>query len=619
MFVFSKGWIFSALLLASAEVLALCPIGASYIHVGNDANCDFADIQSAINAVTCHDTTILVSSEGGTLSYSGQHLEINGNSMVIEGTANACAGGGGGNNLVGKVTPDSAPPAPAVVLHGDGSDSVIYIHGDSIVTLESLTLTGGGGTYGGGVHFSGTGALYINDTTINFNNAQYGGGIQFNGNGGAASLTLEAGTIIDENTAFVNGGGIEIQNSARLFALQPYTFIGYNAAGGHGGGISVFQGGMIDIASPGYNGGPVLQFNNAAYGGGISVDGDQTSLQQVTIARVFSVDPDNPVQISGNTASQEGGAVYLKPFISGTADAVGDVSFCAFDFRIEDNIAQEGTALYADTDSSIGNGSLGGTIQLNGTDNCGPESPTAFGATPCAADAPCNTVSTNVAENSSDHPTSGSAILLQEAAHLSADRLVMRGNMGAHAVRTFDGDISVSNCLLADNTFSAERVRVESDGAPYTSIDSCTFVNNSVGAASVIYSASKLSFTNSIVDEPGVATLEFTASPSDLTVNYVLTNDDSTLPLGGTAVIEGEPTFVDAAHGDYHLRPTSLGVDFAPATGGYDLDRAPRDVDLIQVANYLGPRDIGAYERQSAFDGCGAGDSIFCNGFEPGQ
>jgi hypothetical protein len=37
------------------------------------------------------------------------------------------------------------------------------------------------------------------------------------------------------------------------------------------------------------------------------------------------------------------------------------------------------------------------------------------------------------------------------------------------------------------------------------------------------------------------------------------------------------------------------------------------------VPHPYGPRDIGAYERQSAFDGCGTGtaETIFCNGFEP--
>jgi len=610
-----RGWTFSVLLFASAPSHALCPIGTTYIHVGNDASCDFGDIQSAINAVSCHNTTILVSSEGGTLSYTGQHLEINGTSVVIEGTANSCAGGGGGTNLVGKVTPDTAPPAPAVVLHGDGSDSVVYIHGNSTVTLESLQLTGGGGTYGGGVHFAGTGALYISDTTINFNNAQYGGGIQF---AGSATLTLESGTIIDENTAAVNGGGIEIQDGAHLLALAPYTFIGYNTAGGNGGGISVFEGAIADIGSPGYNGGPVIQFNTAAYGGGIGINGDQTDAQAQTIVRVFTTDPDNPVQVSDNTATHTGGAVYMKPFLEGfPTNAAGAVAFCAYEFRIEDNIAQEGTAIYGDLDSSVGNGSMGSALGLNSSDTC--NSPASFGAVACGPGTTCNTLANNVAEDSSDNPKPGSTILLQDGGYMSLDRFAMRGNTGAHAIRAIDPQGSaISNCLVVDNTLTAERIRVDDDGnGGSLGIDSCTFANNSVGAGHVIYSAHDLSLANTIIDELGVPTLDYAGNAAKLDVHYVLSNDDSTLPLGGTAVIQGEPTFGDAAHGDYHLQATSLGVDYAPAAGGSDLDGLPRDVDLIQVANYLGPRDLGAYERPSAFDGCGAGDTLFCNGFEP--
>jgi hypothetical protein len=79
--------------------------------------------------------------------------------------------------------------------------------------------------------------------------------------------------------------------------------------------------------------------------------------------------------------------------------------------------------------------------------------------------------------------------------------------------------------------------------------------------------------------------------------------------------VQGEPTFVDAANGDYHLKYGSLGIDFAPAGTGSDLDRQPRAVDMLLVNDLFGPMDIGAYELQRA-PPCIAGDTIFCNGFE---
>ena len=64
-----------------------------------------------------------------------------------------------------------------------------------------------------------------------------------------------------------------------------------------------------------------------------------------------------------------------------------------------------------------------------------------------------------------------------------------------------------------------------------------------------------------------------------------------------------------------------LGIDSAvieTGSGGtqLDLDRKPRVVDLQSIPDNFGPMDLGAYELQSAF-ACGAGDTIFCNGFEP--
>jgi hypothetical protein len=99
-----------------------------------------------------------------------------------------------------------------------------------------------------------------------------------------------------------------------------------------------------------------------------------------------------------------------------------------------------------------------------------------------------------------------------------------------------------------------------------------------------------------------------------LTASGVLATDTSTLP-SAAGIDQGQPTYVDAANHDYHLQPTSSGVDFAPAKGGIDLDGNPRDVNLSGVQGNSTPRDIGAYERQNRFQ-CGTSDSIYCNGYE---
>ena len=620
--------LFAIWLLAASNANAFCLPMVHYVNVGaatgtgTGCNYVYADLQTAINNVACSNTVLSIA---GGVTLGNVALEINGKTnLTIVGlgagtTCNSpppacdpevgCGGGGGG-----------APPAPNVTLQGTGAGSVFYIHGNSSVTLESLTLKDGGGTdFGGGIHFTGAGALTILNSTITQNSANsQGGGIQFNGSGGNATLTLGAGTIIDVNDSGGDGGGIHINGSARLFALKPYTLIANNHAdNGHGGGIYAAGPAMVDIGSPGYNGAPVIEYNSAAYGGGVSMDAAPDDAN-VTV-RIFSVDANNPVQVSNNTASHTGGGFWMHPYLSGVSNTDVFPLLCALDFRIDNNIAQEGTAVYADTDSSVGNGAQGGLVYVNSNSGnlCStPESPPSLGSVPCTPGVACNTMNGNVAEDNANNPKPGSVILIQDHGSLLADRLVMRGNHGAHAVRAFDSQLYVQNCLLADNTFSAERFRMENDGnfAGLMSLDGCTLKGNSIGASSVIYSPYPLTLSNSIIDEPGVETLSYTGNPADLAVSYILSNDVSTLPFSA-GIVQGAPDYVDAAGANYHLKATSIGVDFAPATGGYDLDRVPRDVDLPEVPNSYGPRDIGAYELQYV---CSP-DTIYCNGFDTYQ
>jgi hypothetical protein len=254
------------------------------------------------------------------------------------------------------------------------------------------------------------------------------------------------------------------------------------------------------------------------------------------------------------------------------------------------------------------------------------ESPPVLGAVACAADVACNQFARNKAEDSNGQPTAGSTILLQDAIALYGDRFSARANTGAHVLREVadGGDFSatyatLSNCLLADNPLTQELIAQTAGTEAVLNLDSCTIAGNQIGAPYVVLAPGDVSFHNSIIEQPGRATVD-PAITDPYYAAHVLTNDRSTLP--DTAYIhEGEPTFADAANGDYHLVPTSLGVDAAPIDNTqyatqFDLDRKPRVVDLQSVPDNFGPMDLGAYELQSAF-ACGAGDTIFCNGFEP--
>lgn len=143
-------------------------------------------------------------------------------------------------------------------------------------------------------------------------------------------------------------------------------------------------------------------------------------------------------------------------------------------------------------------------------------------------------------------------------------------------------------------------------------------------ARRTIHAEGPLELLDSIVWEPGHFVLAYSGGDSDLNVHYVVAHEvGSLLSHGVTGMWTDDPGFVDAAHGDYHLAPTSFALDKAPAVpdNAYqadwccsDLDNWPRDVNLPSVPNLGGPRDLGAYERQVR--DCGASDTIFCDDFD---
>jgi len=619
----------SVLLLGSVGAAAICPIGGLQVLVGDkasDSSCTYNSIQEALSATYACTTTIRVTREH---TYTTQHLTLAGTTkpLTLQGEADGVTCYQIAHCSVTDLTHCHAPTTqPLVTIDGSNTaGSVLTITGNDTLTLRDLTITRGSAdssAAGGGIQFDGTGSLALDTTTVSLNYAGYGGGININGNGGAATLTLDANSLVLNNVAGYDGGGIRLTGQARLYALQPYTLIGYNQAGGNGGGIAVLSPARIDIGSPGYNGGPVLQFNSAAYGGGISAVA--ADVDQMTTVRLFTTVPGSPVGVSSNSASHTGGGIYLKPKVTGGPfGTFGFATLCARDFRIDSNIAQEGSAIYADEDNSFDGTYLGASVYLNndaGNECNMPETMSSLGAVACSGATTCNTINGNTAQNDSGVPTAGAAVLAQTHSDFAMSRVFMRSNQGAHVIRTFGplpttGIAFIDDCLIADNMLTAEMIRIDNDGngAGSTSIDGCTIVNNSNQGAPVIFSGQPLALYRTIVDEAGIDTWH-SSDAADRTASYVLATDIFTLP-DGPGLYEGHPTYVNAGTSDYHLRPDSLGVDFAPKKGGQDLDGKPRDVDLSEVPNMFGPRDVGAYELQFV---CSP-DTIYCNGFDAYQ
>jgi hypothetical protein len=597
-------------------------------YVGNtatDNQCTDNDIQSAINNAVCPGAKIVITGEH---TYTAQHLTLQDKSLVLIGSTGACGAPGG------TIGGGGTPTAPVRTISGTGhtGDSVITIKGNSNVALQFLEITGGAendsGSHGGGIYFNGTGSLTLDTDTIDNNFAYYGAGIYFNGshaNGADATLFLRNNVEILSNTAQYSGGGVFIEGYAQMRMLTSLsstialnTARGVNPANndpteGYGGGIRVIGPAGVIIGSPGALIGAIA-FNNAVRGGGIAVDGGQGD-PSYGYALVLSTSPSQPTSIDSNSASVAGGGIYLKQ-VNGSSHE-GTATSCLYNFRLTNNSAADGAAIYADFDTALGIDDYGSEIFINNDDwrgdgnLCGLDSQQSLGGVSCAAGVPCNDISGNVAQDSDSHATNGAVILVGKGSYLDATRFSLSRNTAGSATQ-FDGagDIAAGNrmrtCLITDNQFSGNLI-YSRDGSRW-SMDSCTIANNTVGTAKMISADSSITMTNSILYQLGKQWFDYSGDSSGLVTNYILTNDRTGYLHAGTVSL-GNPLFVDPVNStidkrDYHLLAFELNgsfsrspaLDIAPAAGGTDLEGNAYDQDVLIFPNTAGPRDLGAYE-----------------------
>ena len=575
-------------------------------RVGAEAACEANSIQQAVNLAAASDADDKVISLSTNLDYAAQAVEIENLDVTIEGGFASCT-----SNF------RQDPP----VISGLGAVGPVFnIEGTSHVTFSSMEIRDGNASYGGGINFVGNGSLSLDHTVVDFNTATWGGGIDAVGQNGSLDVYLGAETQILRNTATSGGGGIEIAGSTTYFyAVVPNVLIAFNNAGsGNGGGIEATGDSTVTLGSPGFHGLPLVFLNTAQWGGGVAITGDGNGHHLASL-RMFAMDPSAAVAVSSNIAYVAGGGIYVKP----QTDFQLNAFMCAQDFQIDGNVAPEGAAIYLGWDT-VETRDLGAHAFINRDvedfdppQACDIES---LGATHCAAGVPCNEISDNVAQDGNGNPSPGAVVVMGTSAEFHADRIAMHGNIADNMFKSignndFGVPLELSNCLTGANQFARELIHLQNDDNIVT-IDQCTFAPDIINSTHVIRfdnsGGNALFLSNSIIDEPGTLTLYATGG-MDVVADYVLTNDGSTLP-SPPSVLVGTPDFVDLANGDYHLAPGSLGIDFAPAAGGVDLDDRTRDVDIPTLPNFFGPRDIGAYEVQLTCSR--AVDTIYCDGFE---
>lgn len=538
--------------------LATSHAGAASVGPG----CEFTDLQAAIDAADPAGDSILVTS-----GYVGAPIHLDGRRLEIIGGVQSCTDA----SVVGTSTLDGGIDADAV--------PVLDVGGTANVDIANFEITGAhnDGGDGGGVRFVSRGAeshLGLHRVHVSDNRAGAGAGIFFDAHTPETLLheiVLDA-VRIEDNVAHVSGGGIRLAGHAHLVmdaesSIARNTADPANSEDGRGGGIEALADSRADIAG-------VLSGNHARLGGGIAMH-DRAVVQLASVAR------DRPVAVRQNDAAESGGGVW----------SIEHGRLCAFGYAIDDNTAPTGAAV-----------DMHGTAGFNSTEPCSILRPDYH-----------NSISGNRADDDGD-------IVFVELG-LFSDKLAIAHNRGgALLAGTSSSTIGfgasiLSNCEIQHNAMQRALFDFED-----VIVESCTLADNTVAPdAPLFVDRGLLDVEHSIVWQPGIATVA-RAEPGAgrVTFNAALVADER---LGEEAdsvanVTTGtDPAFVDAANGDYRLRPESAAVDYhADCLGNAFVEDEIGATRGFVIRNATTPCDLGALELTDAAPP--PEQSVFANGFD---
>lgn len=174
------------------------------------------------------------------------------------------------------------------------------------VEFKALTMTGGNASdpadpHGGAVAMASSSVTLDNCFVTGNRAAGNGGGLWATGN--PSLLTLTRGSVVANNTAALNGGGIAVTNTSLL--LDNGTQVTSNTAGLGGGGIAAFANGFVGIVGVKFvnldgtgAGGPVVVSNNTANSG----DGGGVLVQELNAGAAVPDVNFQHTNVTGNTA-----------------------------------------------------------------------------------------------------------------------------------------------------------------------------------------------------------------------------------------------------------------------------------------------------------------------------
>ncbi|MEO6690328.1 MAG: hypothetical protein ABIS07_17555, partial [Dokdonella sp.] len=511
--------------LPLTSILSFATAHAAVYTVGADGACTHTTIAAAAAAAEAHpgaDTIHVASNQ----DYIAQAIAFTASEQldIVGGFADCSQAASNESHIVVDGVGGATDPVFRITVNTGG-----------LVRLSYMTIQHGeedGSGKGGGIYFKGNGILELNHATVTQNIAGYGGGIYAEGTGNETELVIGEDVAIVGNTARFDGGGV-VNDGTEMTMIQPDSYIASNhAPNGYGGGLYVNGNNRASYTYLGSSGlgslGPIY-LNDAQHGGGIAL----RNADHATELHLFSTDPARPMRIRGNTASIDGGGIYLAQFSQ----------LSAWYVWIDDNIAPHGAAIA---------NHIGGV-------NFNDAAYRPLGSIDCPIGTPCGGIVGNVAEDGAGQPTGG----IVETDHNQTvvfSRMIFEGNTGQSLFQC--GNFVVFHAYhvaITGNTVSGSLIAADSGDDSFL-LQNTTIAGNSIGDDTVLRfgnndGSGRLHRT--IIWQPGKTTLHLNGGPQLDLLDDMVSERGSVDGGNSPNVTVLDPRFVDPEHGDYSLRAGS--------------------------------------------------------------